>query len=88
MKVSPFVTKKTKNPHPSPALKKPVKNLDKKYGTEIRQMSGHKIGQISNGNGLDKLLLDKFPGFDPAWPDEVKIKWFAAFDELLKRTGA
>lgn len=88
MKVSPFVTKKTKNPHPTTALKKPVKNLDKKYWTEIPQMPGQTIGQISNGNGLDKLLLDKFPGFDPAWPDEVKLKWFAAFDELLKRTGA
>jgi len=28
-------------------------------------------------------LLTKFPTFDPAWPDEVKLKWFEAFDKLL-----
>jgi hypothetical protein len=30
-------------------------------------------------------LLDKFPNFDPAWPDEIKLKWFSAFDEMLKK---
>jgi hypothetical protein len=83
MKVSPFVTKKTRNSHPVVTIKKSVKALDKNERTEISQMAGHN----SNGNGLDKILLDKFPGFDPGWPDEVKLKWFAAFDELLKRTG-
>jgi hypothetical protein len=34
----------------------------------------------------DTMLLTKFPTFDPTWSDEVKLKWFAAFDELLKRT--
>ena len=29
-----------------------------------------------------QMLLAKFPSFDPAWPDEVKIKWFEAFKEL------
>jgi hypothetical protein len=31
------------------------------------------------------MLLSKFPNFDPSWNDEIKMKWFAAFDELLKR---
>ena len=31
------------------------------------------------------MLLAKFPTFDPNWSDEVKVKWFTAFDELLKR---
>jgi hypothetical protein len=31
------------------------------------------------------LLLSKFPSFDPTWPNDVQIKWFEAFDELLKR---
>ncbi|MBI3048061.1 MAG: DUF5343 domain-containing protein [Acidobacteria bacterium] len=35
---------------------------------------------------LTELLLDKFPAFDPAWPDEVKTKWFAAFGDLMERT--
>src|ERR1043165_4142356 len=29
-----------------------------------------------------ELLLEKFPTFDPAWPDEIKGKWFEAFDKL------
>ena len=32
-----------------------------------------------------QLLLSKFPSFDPSWPDEVKAKWFNAFDELMKQ---
>jgi len=30
-----------------------------------------------------QLLLSKFPGFDPAWPDDVKAKWFDGFKELM-----
>jgi hypothetical protein len=33
----------------------------------------------------DTKLLEKFPSFDPTWPDEIKNKWFQAFDELLRR---
>jgi hypothetical protein len=83
MNLSPFVTKKSRNARPAAALKKAGRFPDKKTGTEIPQQAGI----IPNGIALDKLLIDKFPGFDPSWPDEVKLKWFAAFDELLKRTG-
>jgi len=31
----------------------------------------------------NKMLLDKFPTFDPTWPDDVKAKWFDAFDKLM-----
>lgn len=31
-----------------------------------------------------QLLLAKFPTLDPAWPDEVKVKWFESFDRLMK----
>lgn len=33
----------------------------------------------------EQLLLSKFPSFDPTWPDEVKAKWFTAFDQLMKQ---
>jgi hypothetical protein len=32
-----------------------------------------------------QMLLSKFPSFDPGWPDEVKAKWFDAFDKLMKQ---
>jgi hypothetical protein len=30
-------------------------------------------------------LLAKFPTLDPAWPDDVKSKWFDAFQQLMER---
>ncbi len=41
--------------------------------------------EIPEQMSWDKMLLSKFPAFDPNWNDEVKLKWFQAFDELLKR---
>lgn len=35
-----------------------------------------------------EMVLAKFPTFDPAWSDDVKVKWFEAFDLLLKRGAA
>jgi len=37
----------------------------------------------------ENILLEKFPKFDPAWPDDVKSKWFDDFKELmaLKKNG-
>jgi hypothetical protein len=34
-----------------------------------------------------QMLLAKFPSFDPAWPDEVKTKWFESFEKLMKSDG-
>jgi hypothetical protein len=41
--------------------------------------------EIPDNNSWHGKLLDKFPSFDPSWSDDIKVKWFAAFDELLKR---
>jgi hypothetical protein len=38
--------------------------------------------------GWSNALLSKFPTFDPSWPDEVKTKWFDAFDKLMERGAA
>jgi len=84
MQISPFVTKKNRASRQISAAKKVSKIPHKNTGTEIPKNSIH----VPNGISLDKLLIDKFPGFDPSWSEDVKIKWFAAFDELLKRTGS
>lgn len=31
----------------------------------------------------EEKLLEKFPQFDPDWPDELKAKWFAGFERLM-----
>jgi hypothetical protein len=41
--------------------------------------------EVPERTSWDKLLLAKFPSFDPSWSNEVKIQWFQAFDELLQR---
>ena len=41
---------------------------------------------IPETNSWNEMLLTKFPSFDPSWNDEVKMKWFLAFDELLRRS--
>jgi hypothetical protein len=35
---------------------------------------------------IEDKLLAKFPEFDPSWPDELKTKWFAGFERLMKST--
>ena len=35
-----------------------------------------------------EMVLNKFPNLDPAWSDDVKVKWFEAFEILLKRSPA
>jgi len=42
--------------------------------------------EVPGQTSWNEMLLTKFPSFDPTWSDEVKLKWFAAFDELLKRS--
>lgn len=83
IKVSTFVTQKTRTSHTSGTIpktsRKPIDNISR---TKIPQAPENNSGGIS----MDRLLVDKFPSFDPSWPDDIKSKWFAAFDELLKRT--
>ncbi len=31
-----------------------------------------------------RLLVDKFPRFDPTWPDELKKKWFETYEQFMK----
>jgi hypothetical protein len=43
------------------------------------------MGSGSQNISLEQLLLSKFPSFDPAWPDEVKTKWFEGFNKLMEQ---
>jgi hypothetical protein len=44
-------------------------------------------GHRANTVDWAEMLLSKFPQFDPAWSDDVKLKWFDAFDRLMKGRG-
>ena len=83
--LSPFITKRTKSAYShsisgtSKSKRKSVIETIRK--SQIPQSAGEAPGQTT----WNEMLLTKFPSFDPTWSDEVKLKWFAAFDELLKR---
>ena len=87
--LSPFVTKKVRSGRSSTGTTG-GKSVPRKTGQ--KGMRNLAIPQTSEQLPLRVLsssphseLMAKFPAFDPAWPDDVKAKWFTAFDELLKR---
>ena len=81
--LSPYITKKSKSSRQKTVLEK----IPKRAG--IRTNHRIKIPQnlelIPHQLSWKELLLSKFPSFDPNWPNDVQLKWFEAFDELLKR---
>jgi hypothetical protein len=82
MTLSPFITKGIRSTNTTGNLKTALK----KTGMKTVQNSIIPQGEdeIPNTNSYMHLLLSKFPNFDPSWSDEIKLKWFADFDELLK----
>jgi hypothetical protein len=82
MPISPFITRRTRSTHTSAGVK-----------TSARKVAIRTKGNVAIPQALDELpnhswnslLLAKFPSFDPSWNDDIKMKWFAAFDELLKK---
>jgi hypothetical protein len=85
MSLSPFITKRFRAAHGGTGTKTGTKR------TSTRTSRNLKIPQtpeeVPYQTPWDTMLLTKFPTFDPTWSDEVKLQWFAAFDELLKRAG-
>ncbi len=83
--VSPFITKHTRS------VKTGQRTKTTGSGNGTRTNRGQAVPQEVDNNkangSWNALLLAKFPNFDPAWNDDLKMKWFAAFDELLKRNG-
>jgi Family of unknown function (DUF5343) len=81
--LSPYITKKSKSSRPKAVVEK----IPKRAGTRTNPHPKvpHDVELIPHQQSWKELLLSKFPNFDPAWPNDVQLKWFEAFDELLKR---
>ena len=81
--LSPFISKRLRSGRSSTG----TKQLVRKRGTKAKWNSGvpQDLGEIPAEMAWNKILLTKFPTFDPTWTDEVKLKWFEAFDKLLER---
>jgi hypothetical protein len=81
--LSPYITKKTKTSHSSAITEKIPKHT--RTRTNQNAIVPQTMELIPHITSWKELLLTKFPSFDPTWPNDVQLKWFEAFDELLKR---
>ena len=83
MTLSPFITRRTRSSHTSTGTKIVVKKAAGRTNRNVIVPQGKE--ELPNFSSWNGKLLDKFPNFDPSWSEELKQKWFAAFDELLKK---
>ena len=81
--LSPFIMKKSKTIRADGGRKKTVPKVG--AGTNRNSMIPTMANIVPVQITWYEMVLGKFPTFDPSWSDEVKLKWFEAFDTLLKR---
>jgi hypothetical protein len=81
--LSPFITKRFRSTHSNAGIKIPIKRTS--IRTNRNLVMPQILEEIPEQGPWGRMLLTKFPTFDPSWSDELKLKWFEAFDELLKR---
>ncbi|MBN1692734.1 MAG: DUF5343 domain-containing protein [Dehalococcoidales bacterium] len=81
--LSPFILKRTRSTHSTTGIKAGSKKAA--IRTNRNALIPQAQDEIPRASSWDSMLLAKFPNFDPSWSDELKMKWFAAFDELLKK---
>ena len=81
--LSPFIMKKSRTIRTDSVRKRTAKKTN--AGTIQNSVISLTPDSIPARMTWHEMVLAKFPTFDPAWTDEVKMKWFEAFDTLLKR---
>ncbi len=67
-------------------ITKRVRTLTASSGTKAKRKSTKLNRNLVIPHEVVDELTAKFPTFDPSWSDEVKLKWFEAFDKLLARS--
>lgn len=92
--LSPFITRRFRSGYSATSSKLITKKTSGgtkviTKSTNVRMGRNFTIQNNTEDNtaisSWDKMLLTKFPTFDPDWSDDVKLKWFTAFDELMRR---
>ncbi|MDP3181824.1 MAG: hypothetical protein Q8M54_03280 [Desulfobaccales bacterium] len=86
LKLSPHF-KKVRGPRTGAAKSRrkesPIPKTKISSSEELPPPHKEQPSQQLEGDSWENRLLSKFPTFDPAWPDEVKSKWFDDFKELM-----
>ncbi len=87
LKMSPHF-KKVRGPRTGAAKSKrkeaPIPKTKISPSGELKTPHKEQPSQQLEGDSWENRLLSKFPTFDPAWPDEVKSKWFDDFKALME----
>lgn len=81
--LSPYITERKKRP-PSNNKKKAPKGTQEADSSK-QPLQNPPPPPPAHTSSWKQMLMDKFPSFDPSWPDDVKAKWFSSFDELMKK---
>jgi len=69
----------------SPHLRKSAPKVRGKKSA-IGEVLKQRVSKSADSSGVDwdRMLLEKFPNFNPEWSEELKKKWFDAFKFLKK----
>jgi len=79
--LSPFISKRLRTARSSSGTKVVPKKVEGRVSRKV--VVPQQTEEIPFQTPWERMLLAKFPTFDPTWTDEVKLKWFEAFDKLL-----
>ena len=78
--LSPFILRRVRSVRVSTGTKPAIKRRGTKEKKNL--IIPQDLEEIPEEISWDKMLLAKFPTFDPSWSDEVKLGWLEAFGEL------
>ncbi len=78
--LSPFILRRVRSVRAETGTKPAVKRrgLKEKKNSIVPQ----NLEEVPEEISWDKMLVAKFPTFDPSWSDEVKLGWLETFGEL------
>lgn len=78
--LSPFILRRVRSARATSGTKPSIKRSGTKQKRNL--IVPQDFEEIPEEMSWDKMLLAKFPTFDPSWSDEVKLGWLEAFGEL------
>ncbi len=78
--LSPFILRRIRSVRADTGTKLAIKRRGTKWKRNL--IVPQNLEEIPSEISWDKMLLVKFPIFDPSWSDEVKLAWLEAFDGL------
>ena len=82
--LSPFILKRSREPRSAVAKKREAAKKAVARTNWNSVMPPERTAVLGQSSWYE-MVLAKFPTFDPDWSDDVKLKWFEAFDALLKK---